>query len=894
MKTLRVLRDRLRALWRSDRVQDEIAEELRFHVEMRARDNERAGMSPADARREAERRFGSVALAADAGYDVRGGGWIETLVRDVRFGARVLAKHKIFSAVVILTVGVGIGANATIFTLVDRVLLRSLPVQHSEELEQVTLPNDWSTFSEPFFRDLRRRTDIFSGVLARTVVPATIARSGDARRGVVELVSGNYFSVLGTRAALGRLLSDVDDVVLRGAPAAVVSDRFWRNSLSRNPDIVGTTIQIDNQSVTIIGVAAPDFFGIEVGVSPDVWVPLAMQPQLLYQGDALADNREANWLEVIGRRAPGITHARAESGTSLVYQQSQRAIGRPAPNDWPTTVRLIDAGRGLSRLREQYATSLRLLTGLVAILMLVACASLTTLLMTRSAARRQEIAVRLTLGASRARLIRQLMTEGALLSLCGAAVGLAIARWGIGLLIHLLPRERIPLAIDAAVGARSLVFALVLSMLTAALFSAGPAFRFTRPDLARALRAVNDSSANVAGRSFDVRRALVSVQVALSLVLVIGASLFVQSLARTAAIPLGFQTEHVVIASIDPSLSGYSPDGVERFYRDVESRLRKATGVRSVGFSAWPLLGGELSMMTVRQPNVPRPPDPSTWLMSMNVVTGDFFDAAGVSMQRGRAFSQADSAAGSHVIVLNEAAARSYFGSDNAVGRTLLVGRSAATVIGIASDSKYAAVREETRRIVFAPFGRDVQVFVGSTGERTIYVRTSGDPSRFTGVIAGVVRAVDKRVPVYNVKTFAAQKAESLARERLVAAIAAWTGAIALGLAALALYGLVSFGAESRTREIGIRVSLGADAPHVVWLIVRGAIGMVAAGCIAGVALGLGLSRFVQSQLYGVRATDVTTIGTAVGILLITALIAALAPGLRASRIDATTALRYE
>lgn len=659
MSILRTWRDRLRALWHPERVRDEIADELRFHVEMRARDNERAGMSTFDARRDAERRFGSVARIADTGYDVRGGGGLETLWQDIRYGARILSKQKIFSATVILTVGIGVGANATIFTLVDRLLLRTLPVERPNELEQVTLPNDWSSFSTPFVRELRGRTDVFSGVLARATVPGTIETAGDARRGLVELVSGNYFSVLGTHAAQGRLLNDQDDRVSVAAPVAVVSHYFWRDRLSGDPAAVGTMIRIDNHSFTVIGVAAPEFFGVDVGTMPDVWVPLSMQPQLLWQGSVLAEDREANWLRVVGRRAPGVTQARAESGATLVLQQFQKAMSRPTPDDWPTMVRLIGAGRGLPGLRDQYEGSLRLLMSVVVMVMLVACASITTLLMTRSTARRQEIAVRLTLGATRARLVRQLLTEGGLLSLCGGAVGLVIAQWGLGALLRLLPVGRIPLSVNAGLDARSLAFLLALSIITALVFSVGPALRFTRPDVVGAIKTGSDSATTGRATRINVRKFLVGAQVALSLILVIGASLFVRSLARTAAIPLGFETANVVIASVDPSLSGYSAARVEQFYHELETRLTTITGVRAVGFSAWPLLGGELSMITVRKPGARRPSDPQAWLLSSQVVGGDFFGAAGIRIRRGRGFAAADSLAGAPVVVLNEAAARS-------------------------------------------------------------------------------------------------------------------------------------------------------------------------------------------------------------------------------------------
>jgi predicted permease len=881
----------LRALWHPEQVHDDIADEFRFHVEMRARENERHGMSAADAQRDAERRFGSAARIHDIAYDVRGGGWAETLWQDIRYGARVLAAQKIFSAIVILTVGIGVGANATIFTLVDRLLLRTLPVERPGELEQLTLPNDWSSFSAPFFREMRRRNDVFSGVLARTLEPATIGGSGDARRGLIELVSGNYFSVLGTHAARGRLLNDDDDRASLAAAVAVVSHRYWRTRLSSDPAAIGKTIHIDSHPFTVVGVAESDFFGLEVGTEPDVWVPLAMQPQLYDPGKTLANDADANWLAVLGRRATGVTHARAELGATVVLQQFQKESARPVPKDWPRTIQLISVNRGLSRLRHQYEASLRLLMGVVAIVMLIACASITTLMMTRSTARRREIAVRVALGATRARLVRQLLTEGALLSLCGGAIGVVVARWGLGALVHVLPAERVPSSVNANLDARSVAFSLALSMLTALLFSAGPALRSTRPDLVSAIRAGGNSTSGRMQR-INGRKVLVAVQVALSLVLVLGASLFTRSLAHVAAIPLGFQTNNVVIASIDPSLSGYTPGRVKRFYHELESRLGGIAGVRAVGFSEFPLLGGEYTMRTVTGPGDSQLADPQSTLLATNTVGGDFFGAGGIPLRRGRGFDARDSLHSPRVVVLNESAARHYFGDEDAVSRTVLFGGGPAKVIGVVSDTKYSSVREENPRIMYLPSDQDPGILGG--GERTIYVRTTADASRFAGDLESAVRSLDKTIPLYNVKTLATQKSESLVRERLVAALSTLSGSVALALAAIALYGLISFGAVSRTREIGIRVSLGADRASVIWLILRGATGMVVGGCVAGMGLGLFLSRFVRSQLYGVSPTDALTMGMAVGVLMCTALAAALIPALRAARIDPTEALRCE
>ena len=887
----RVLLDRCRALVRPQRVRDEIDEELRFHVEMRTQDYMRQGMSAHEARRAAMLAFGSVANVKEVSYDIRGGGWLEAIWRDLVYAWRSVAKHRTLSAVIVGVVAVGVGANAAILGVADRILWRELPVRAPGELEQLAYYKQWDALSYPLFRALGEKSDAFAGVLARSRQTSTFAIASRPERRVLELVSGNYFSVLGVQPEVGRVLSDDDDRTIMSHPVAVVSDRYWRTRLGASDSAIGRTILIDDYPFTVIGVAPAAFFGIEVGVSPDAWVPLAMHPVLFAARRSLV-NDDWMWLEVLGRRAPGVSTARAAAHATLVLRRLQEASGQPIPKKVPREIRLSPANRGLSPLRGQVRAPLEVLMGITVLVLLIACANVATLLVIRSMARGREIGVRLALGASRTRVIRQLLTESMLLAVAGGIIGTLLAIGASRGLVRVLPPAPIPTEIDVTPDARMLAIAFLLAGFTGVVFGVAPAVRATRLDLARVMR--DDIRPRRAGRwRFGARGVLVAGQVAVSLVLVIGAGLFTLSLERLGAVPAGFETDHLIMASVNPSSNRYTPSSVLSLFQALQAKLVATPGVAAVGVSTVSLLGGpdNYNMTTMIVPGRPRPTDPMSLLTQ--TIGGDFFGATGTRILRGRAFNEHDTRGGPWALVLNETAARDYFGDEDPLGRSVrIVGAPSATIVGVVRDSKYRTMREKMPPIVYTTFAQDSETAPGL--ERTVYVRTTGDPAAFATALETAVHDLDRSLPVFDVRTLAEQERRSMSSERVVALLSAIAGGIALVLAAIGLYGLVVFDTQQRTREIGVRISLGATRSRIMTLVLRGAFGMVIGGTVIGLGLSRGLSTLVAAQLYGVSATNAAIVAAACATLAIAVLIAALVPAWRASRVNPVEALRYE
>jgi predicted permease len=816
-------------------------------------------------------------------------GWssLEKLAQDVRYALRAMRRSLGLTTVAVLSLALGIGANTAIFSLLDAVLLRMLPIEKPGEIVRVGTRGGGHVFSYPMFRELKQRNTVFSGVFARKPLPVSLVATGSTERGLAELVSGNYFSVLGVPPFLGRTFTEADDRVPLGHPVTVLSYNYWRRRLAADPDIVGKTIRIDSYPFTVIGVVRPGFSGVEVGLAPDVWIPMMMQPQVFGRGNAAFDQNNWGWLNILARRAPGVTDAQAQAGLNVTFQQIIEAGFGFGKRGSAMTIHLEQGGKGMSRLRADYESPLYLLMAVVALVLLIACANIANLLLARSAARRREIAVRLALGAGRMRLIRQLLTESTLLGIFGGLLGLAFSAWGVRFLLAHLPADSVPLTVNIQADTRLLGFALLVSVATGFLFGLAPALQATRPDLSRSLK--NEGATLRAGsRRFDLRTALVIAQVALSLLLLVGAGLFLRSLRNAAAIDVGLNTENVLMASVNPELNGYSRSQVAAFYGQLMARLRDQPGVRAVGMSQAALLSGDYSQIGMTVPGRPDPPGGRSILM--NESGGDFLQAAGGGLVRGRDFGPQDTPSSPKVALITETAARYFFGEEQAVGRKVLLGKQEVEIVGIVRDSKYRSVREQTPRIAYFSFDQDQR----PVGERTIYVRTGGDPLAFAAVLRREVQALDKDLPLFNLKTFADQKAESLARERLTATLSGFFGALALLLASIGLYGVMAYGVLRRTREIGIRMSLGAQRAAVMWMVLRGSLAMVAGGIAVGLPLSLWLSRVVTTLLFGVSPGDPATLVAAALVLTVVAVLAGLVPALRASRVDPMLALRYE
>lgn len=884
----RVFVSRCRALLQPQRVRDEIDEEMRFHLEMRERANIRDGMPIDEAQAAATRAFGSVTQLKENSYDIRGGGWLEALARDIGYAVRAVLNQRTLSAVIIGIVAIGVGASAAILGVADRVLWRKLPVTAPGELEHLVGVGQWYSFSIPAYRALRTTTGgAFSGLIARWRQTSTFAVHGDLERRVVEIVSGNYFDVLGIRPGVGRLLSDDDDRVIMGRAVVVISDRYWRTRFGASDSAIGRTILLDDYLFTIVGVAPPNFSGVEVGVAPDAWVPLAMHPVVFDAHRSLADE-DWLWLDVIGRRAPGVSSSRAQALATIALQQYVTTAGKENALV-QREIRLVSANRGLSQLRGTIKMPLVVLIGIVGFVLAVVCANLAMLVAVRTLARTRELGVRLALGASRMRVIRQLVAENLLLAVVGGALGTVLAIGATRWLVQMLPPAAVPTEIDGAPDTRTLLLSLLLSAITGLLCGMSPAIRAARLDIAHVIR--EEVGARSRGRRrLGLRRVLVLAQVTGSLVLVIAAGLFAKSLARLAAAPSGLEADHVLMATITPSLNRYTPQSALAFYHALEARLAAVPGARAVGMSASPLLNGpETYNITTLWVRGHKRGDPMSLLV--HTVAGDFFGATGTRVLRGRPLNEGDVGPGPIALVLNETAAREYFGDRDPIGQSGLLMGKPAIVVGIVHDSKYRTAREAMPQIVYLTFDQDPSI-VGL--ERTIYVRTDGDPRRFASALESAVHDIDRAMPVNDIRRLTEQQWRSMGSERIVALLSGIAGAITLVLAAVGLYGLVAFDAQRRTREIGVRLALGASRARIVTLVLRGVLGLLVVGSMAGLMVSRAFSTLVASELYGVSAGDVTVAVTACATLLTAALLAACIPAWRAARLNPVEALRSE
>jgi predicted permease len=876
-------------LLRRGRFNRDLEEEMRFHLEMKAQDDAGGEESVYAARRQ----FGNPTLLQEVSREMWGWRSLEILLQDIRYALRMLRRSPGFTTVAVLSLALGIGANTAIFSLLDAVLLKMLPIQKPQELEVITLRGQQraATFSYPAFRHLRAHNEVFSGMFARTTVPVTVVTTGTSERATAELVSGNFFSTLGAQSALGRLFTSEDDSTPLAHPVAVLSYNFWQRSLGRDPSAVGKTIRIDNHTFNILGVAQRGFFGVEVGSAPDIWVPMMMQPQIFGSRPGF-DDPHWGWLDIMARRRPGLGEAQAQAGLDVTFQQMLQdpeiaSLYGKSKEARDSHIGLLPGSKGMSRLREQFESPLVILMAVVGIVLLIACANIANLLLARASARSKEIAVRLAIGAGRIRLLRQLLTESLLLGLLGGGLGLVFAMWGTHLLLTFLPGDRIPLSLEIGVDARLLFFGFVISVLTGVLFGIVPALQATKPGLTAALK--DERSTPTQGLfCFGFGKLLVVAQVALSLMLLVGAGLFIRTLQNVKAIDAGIRVENVLLASMDPALNGYTPAQVKNFYQQLLDRIKSLPGVSSAGFAEAPLLSGNYSMVGLTVPGHPDPPHGRSILV--NDITPGFLETAGIPIVAGRDFRREDIPASPGAAIINEAAARYFFGDENPVGKHTRLGRQEVEIIGVAKDAKYRSLREETPRTAYLDFDQQQQ----PGGDRTLYVRTARDPIQMAAAVRHEVQALDKDLPLFNVKTNARQRDESLAEERLIATLSGFFGSLALLLACIGLYGVMSYGVVRRTREIGIRMSLGARRPLMLWMVFRETLLLVFAGVAVGIPSVLGVARLIRNQLFGVTPADAGTLTVATLILLGIALLAGYIPALRAARVDPMVALRYE
>ncbi len=837
----------------------------------------------------------------------------DEMFQDLRYGARMLLKDKMFTLVAALSLALGIGANTAIFSLIDALLLRSLPVREPEKLvlfgkgERVGATNDfpnrsWDLFSYPFYREIRRHNEDFSDVGAALSMPWAVhgaidtTGAGEIAKPVridVQLVSGAYFSTLGVNAGLGRVITETDDQIAGAHPVAVVSHDWWESRLGADPAAVGKTVTIDKIAYTIIGVAPKEFLGATVGQAPDLWIPLAMETQLPPGHWKGRENPEWQSLYLIARLKNGVSSDQASKSVNLLFKQSllERA-GAQASNERSQDIQraqidLTPAGRGLSGLRREFSLSLRILMAVVGVVLLIACANVANLLLARAAARRKEFAVRLAVGAPRSRLIRQLLTESLLLAGLGAVAGILLA-WRLGKLLVLMASTGLePLPLDVTPNARILGFTLLVSLFSAIIFGTAPALRASRIEPNSSLKSGKGAS-DAASRS-RLGKALVVAQVALSLVLLVGAGLFVRTLINLQNLPSGFDQQNVFVLRIGSTAIGYKGAQLNSLLGGVEEKVKAIPGVRAASFSLLVFQGGWSSSVFTRDQIQLEIQNRIVW---NNKVGPDFFAAMGIPLLEGRVFGPQDTDKSQQVAVISETMARRFFPNGSPLGKRFGRGSPENSgqfeIIGVVKDAKYESLTEEWRPIAYYPYSQNIEAL------GAFVVRFSGAPEAVVPQIRRAISEVDRNLPIDEVVSLSERIGRSLVQQKLVARLASFFSALALLLACVGLYGVLSYSVARRTKEIGVRMALGAKRKDVLWLAMREALTLVVAGVVIGLLASLAATRTVSTFLYGLEPNDPMTIATATVLLLALSALASYLPARRASRISPMAALREE
>jgi predicted permease len=872
--------------WKKRQREADLDDELQCHLQMAAKERMERGEARGKAEQEARRELGNVGLIKDVTRQMWGLRWLADLSQDVRYGLRMLQRNPGFTTVAVLTLALGIGANTAIFSLIEATMLRILPVKDPQELVLVGNANDeqeTNSFSYPQFKFMRehsRNSNMFAYAglnLNLSGGEVTVSASGLA-------VSDNYFSVLGVRPRTG------NGFVAGEESVAILSYRFWETRFGGDPGIAGKAVTVNGLPFTVIGVAPQSFFGTEVGVSPDIYVPLKMRDRLS-PGRPILEANNNFWLTLMARLRPGMTSEQARAEAEVTYHQSNAEQTQGMPADSPLNryfqsmhVSMTQGDRGISGLRDSFGRPLLILMIVVGLVLLIACANVSSLLLARATARQKEIGVRIALGAGRARLVRQLLTESMLLSVGGGLLGVLIAWWAAEGLVGVLGRA----VLDVSPNTRVLGLALLVSVLTGLVFGAAPAIRATGADPSSSLR--SESGWMATSRKWRFANFLVTGQVAISLFLLIGAGLFIRTLMNLRNLDMGFHGDHVLLVSLDPGLNRYDAERSESFYAEFLGSVRAMPGVESASIADQPLLGGAMFDGLVVEGR------PSEAGQSLNVavksVTPKFFETMGIAMLSGRDFTERDNLGAPRVVIINERIARQLFNGQNPIGKHIGVGSATPDmeIIGVIADTKYRNVRSPAPRTAYLAMS---QLRPAPTG-RTIHVRTFGDPSLMVAAIRDQMRALDKNLPVTEIRKFAEVIDENLVQERLIANLSGFFGGLAVLLACMGLYGVMSYAVTRRTKEIGIRMALGASPIKVLGLILKESLGLVLAGILLGVPATYAAMRLVQKLLFGINTTDSLTIALATLLMITVATLAGFLPARRASRVDPIVALRQE
>jgi predicted permease len=932
------LMKRLRSLFGRPAQESDLDEELRFHLQMKVEENVAAGMSPTEARHAALRAFGNPGLKREETRAAWGWIWLEHLGQDLRYGLRALRQSTGFTVVAVLSLALGIGANTAIFSLIDAVLLKTLPVQDPQNLVAMhwaskgwpDVMNGLSgnmnsdagrttspSFSYPMYEQLRTRNHVFSNVLALAGNSSefNLGYRGEPGRAEGELISGTFFETLGVQPALGRMLTPDDDR-LESSPAAVISYRYWESHFGRDPEIVGKSITLNGVPFTVVGVCPPEFFGVQPGSAIDVWAPLHQQPHVEprwapqhVQADGKAitpgwlfEHSDRWWVVMIGRLKPGVTERQARAEGDVILQQSIAANVKSAAK--PETIPHLEVtagSKGLDSLRRQFSKPLAVLMAVVGLVLLIACANVANLLLARGTSRQKEMAVRLAIGARRSRLIRQLLTESVLLAALGGALGFVLAFWSTDLLVAFMSSGRDPLHLTVRPDPWVLGFTAAVSVLTGILFGLSPALRSTRLDLTPALKAGDAREMSTAPgtsarqmRRIGIGKTLIVAQVSLSLLLLVGAGLFVRPLTNLENVNTGFDPRNLLLFGIDPTQGGYKGQRIAEFYQELNRRVAAQPGVRSVTMSGDTLISGSMDTLETFIQNPPKTANKDGGVIAyVNEVGPNFFETMGIPLVLGRTIHDSDVAGAPEVAVVNEEFARKFLGGGSPVGRRFgFDGKKSSgeiEIVGVVGNARYDDLRRDIPATIYPAALQDTTL-----GALHFEVRTAGDPNLLVPAIRRVAQGIDSNLALYDVRSQTEQINEYLFQERLFARLTGFFGVLALVLGCIGIYGVMAFAVTRRTREIGIRIALGANRGEILGMVLRETLALVAIGVTLGVIAALEASRLVATFLFGLKPNDPLTIAGAALLMVAAAALAGYVPARRASRVDPMVALRYE
>jgi predicted permease len=837
---------------------------------------------------------------------MRRAGQIESIGSDLRFAARIFRRSPGFTLAALISLALGIGANTAVFSLVDAVMLKLLPVKNPEQLYFLTdapkgaagpvslkrVPTPFFSYDE--YHMIRGGATTFAGLAAfRNTGRISVSHDGQAEIAEGQVVSGNYFSLLGVPPILGRTFDETEGDAPGSNPTAVISYQYWQRRFGGEQSIIGETISINDNPLTIIGVMPSGFFGLEPGVMPQIWAPVSMKDRLLSARDLRT--------EIVGRLRQGADARQAQAEMEVIFDQvlAQRAPAAQLETMTPEEreeilgrrIELTPGGKGLRGVRDQIGDPVLVMMIIVALVLMIACANVATLMLARGSRRRKEFAVRISLGASRGRLLRQLLAESVLLTAMGGLLGILLANWGLRSLLSLLASGPNPIRLSISPDLRLIAYTVGILGLTVLMFGLVPALKATAVDVAPTLK--ENSSAVIGGKNrIGAGKILVVIQVALSLLLMVGAGLFVRTLRNIKSLGVGFRPESVLIATVDPGLVGYKGARAISLYREIRERIEGLNGIRSTSFSAFSPIGQLRGIAMVSVPGYIASPGEQP-IVSLNRVGPRYFETLGVPVLRGRDIGLSDTEDSPKIAVINETMANKYFQGQDALGKVLNVrfvsGTRQVEIAGIVKDSKYSKIQEEISPTIYTP------VFQSSeAGRMTFEARAESNPRNLIADIRRVVSEIDSNVPLFDVKTIEDQIDESLVQERLVARLSGFFGLLALALACVGLFGVTSYEVARSTNEIGIRMALGATPGKVLWAVMRAALILVLVGMAIGLLGSLLLTPLVSKLLFGLQASDPLTFAAASAVMAAASIIASYIPARRASRIDPIIAIRYE